>query len=555
MAEKNLQLINTLYFPKNYETNEDDKIVYIYKDVDTGKKHFSIVEDPEIEFYINKDDKWLERPVNFMKLEDVEKITSKNRYLIKNIAEELGGESLTFYKTCMSEGRAGYAKKLHLNANLHGSDINVTDFYIDKFLTKYGVPETNKLSKAFFDIEVDLDGYTGFPDENEAPCPVTTNVFFYQDTMTAYVFITRDESNESMMKFESSEVKSYKKQLIKEFKEEDNVEIKDIVFKFYDEEIDMIQGFFETVNSLKPDFLASWNSKFDLKTLMNRIKKLEYDEKDIICSPDIPFQRCFYYEDTRNQDFADKGDYFEASSYTNYIDSMLIYANLRKSNKKESYTLNAIAEEELGKQKVEFDGDETIKTLLRLNFKKFIKYNIYDVLLLYLLEQKTKDIEMIYNVAILTHTRINKALKKTVCLRNLGNVIYRNEGYVMSNNHNTNYGDNREPSEKFRGAFVANPKNNFKMGVKINGKFSKFIFDNVIDMDLSALYPSIILAFNIDSSTQFGKLVIKSINESDMFEDNTHEYMDYLASRNAVELGNKWFNLPSVEEMVDFINK
>ena len=96
---------------------------------------------------------------------------------------------------------------------------------------------------------------------------------------------------------------------------------------------------------------------------------------------------------------------------------MCYYANIRKVNgMKESYALDFIANEELGKEKLDYTG-YTIKNLAWKNFKLFFLYNIMDVSLLMLLEQKNLDFDMIQRLSEITNTRHEKVFKKTVCLK------------------------------------------------------------------------------------------------------------------------------------------
>jgi len=204
----------------------------------------------------------------------------------------------------------------------------------------------------------------------------------------------------------------------------------------------------------------------------------------------------------------------------------------------------------------------------------------------------------------MTNTRNIKALKKTICLRNLAIKYYFQQDYILSNNRNKNYGGVRPISGKFRGAYVANPKLNKNVGVKINGKNSKFVFDLVIDMDLSSLYPSILSAFNIDITTQRGKIIlydslelenkkndiIELLDEKQIFlddidkygigsdlwieackkeypdvyrkirkegllsEDKGYDFVDKLSSRDYISLGKEYFNLPNLKEMIELVS-
>ena len=74
-------------------------------------------------------------------------------------------------------------------------------------------------------------------------------------------------------------------------------------------------------------------------------------------------------------------------------------------------------------------------------------------------------------------------------LKNRAYIEFYKQGLIIGNNNNIQYGvesvknNEEEEDEKFAGALVANPLLNSHVGIEILGKKSKFIFDNVIDMD------------------------------------------------------------------------
>jgi len=282
------------------------------------------------------------------------------------------------------------------------------------------------------------------------------------------------------------------------------------------------------------------------------------------------------------------------------MDSMLYYANIRKAVKKESYSLDAIANEELGKEKLDYTG-YTIKDLAWKNFWKFCEYNIRDSLLVYLLEKKNLDMDMLERLSEITNTRKEKVFKKTISLKNFVNKYAEENGFVMGNNKNASYGNDSayyeehymhkaeilEYDKKYKelfdrkenfGAYVGDPNINAHCGIKDStGRDSMFIFENVFDEDFKALYPSIIRAYNLDSATMIGKFfledaptVSKLINEYDydgLFplsknqkaQGTTQEtatidlgptIVDSLQSQDWNRIGSKYFNLPSVETMI-----
>ena len=77
---------------------------------------------------------------------------------------------------------------------------------------------------------------------------------------------------------------------------------------------------------------------------------------------------------------------------------MLYYANVRKATVKESYALDAVAGEELGKEKLDYTG-YTLKNLPWKNFRRFFQYNVMDVVLLHLLEKKNLDMDLVQRLS------------------------------------------------------------------------------------------------------------------------------------------------------------
>jgi len=362
-----------------------------------------------------------------------------------------------------------------------------------------------------------------------------------------------------------------------------------------------------------------------VQTLQNRLKRLYSRNKDKTTSPydrmvttisDSKYRiqkdslgRTAYippkatYRAKKFLNFVNRIDTFTVIDGINWMDQMLYYANVRKTmGQKESYKLDAIAFEELGKEKLEFGPGETIKNLAWKNFIKFTEYNIRDVVLLHLLEDKNLDMDMLQRLSEITNTRKSKVFAKTVSLKNFVSKFAQDNGFVMNNNKNAKYGDessyyNRnfltsntliehkeiyrhlfETNENF-GAYVADPNQNLPdNGMMLNGKNSNFLFENVFDEDFTALYPSIIRAYNLDKNTQVGKFFLvddyikqKLLDEYDyknLFPVSKNEaaasgdgttpdlgptFIDSLMSFDFVRIGEKWFDLPSTEELIQEI--
>jgi len=167
-----------------------------------------------------------------------------------------------------------------------------------------------------------------------------------------------------------------------------------------------------------------------------------------------------------------------------------------------------------------------------------------DAHLLHRIEEKTGDIDLMYQIAMITRTRMHKAWRKTVSLRNLALKFMLDHGYVMSNNHNTERGH----AGKFKGAYVMSPENLEPNGVEVMGRRLATIFENVSDLDLSSLYPSIILSCMVDPTNQLGRLTFQG--EEDQGDELGYELAAALLRRDWVKLGERWFGMPSKDEIV-----
>lgn len=287
------------------------------------------------------------------------------------------------------------------------------------------------------------------------PCPINAITLVNAENKTSYTFLLRNKNNPLIEEFEKN---------ILQFKEKAKEKINnsfEYEIYMFDYELDLITSFYETVNNLKPDFCLAWNQRFDKLTLLNRIEKLGGDANSIICHDDFPQYYHFtkFNEDKRNQKASDKSDTFECASYTQYLDQLILFASLRKGlGERESYRLNDIAREELNDEKLDYSDTGDIKTLPYDDYELFVLYNIKDVFLLYELENKNEDLNMLYTLAETTRTRITKAMRKTISLKNLAFKFYLDQGYVMGNNHNVKIGDSGSSDavlEKFTGAVVA----------------------------------------------------------------------------------------------------
>lgn len=546
---RNLQFINSFYTRPRWSNGKmtvPDSLGIVYRDEDTGEKFLDIQYQPNIDFYMSYEDVEIPHHLRHISKDLVEKCTCKFNDLPLTLAKTAGDDMVKDYYDTIKVSPYKAKRKYHYLPYIFNSDMDIEDFWKGKFLDNFD-SKADKLTKAYYDIEVDSVDYIGFPDENIAPCEVNAITYVNAEFMTCHTYLLRNRNN-PQIEVEERRVN----ELIQYMKDTLRDDFKYHIY-FYDYELDLIADFFAQVNKDKPDFCAAWNARFDALTLINRIKQLGGDPAEIICHPDVPQELRFAYftADDRNPKPCDKGDSFNCASYTMYIDQLIIFAALRKGQgDEESYSLNHIAKKQLGDEKLDYSDTSTIQTLAYDDYRKFVAYNIKDVFLLYEIEKKNDDFDMLYSLAKITRTRISKTMRKTVSLKNLAAKFYYDQGYIMGNNTNGRIDDDGDsaPTEKFDGALVADPALNGFNGMLINGKRSKYVYQKVIDYDLSALYPSIIRAFNIDTTTQYGRLLIDGI-EPTKEHDPAMGFVDKLTSGNYIRLGHEYYGLPTATEL------
>lgn len=561
------QIITAFY---NYRQSDGfDKITIIYKNKN-GEKDFTLVDKPTIEYALSKPDKDPNKEIRCIRKDDciIRKCFYKDIY--KDIVEGLGDESLKEYMQQVYANGVSINRNLsriHLDYRVHGSDINITDYYIHKFLKKYPYTENYfGLTKFFYDIETDGALIKGFPNPEQAAVPINIISSAFQDkdnkiTVTMFV-LNYGEKFKELYGVENPEFEKFfsKENMIpnlKKIKEEAakklNVPIEELTFRIkrHDDEIKLIFDFFNTINSFKPDFVAGWNtSKYDFPYIYNRIKVLGYEPEEIMCPSEFPYKGCSYKID-REKDATENNSRMKVNSYSIHIDQMNLYAAIRKpQGKKESYSLDYTAEQELGEHKQELDT--SIKTQAYDDYFTFFLYSVTDTLLLQMLENKTKDLDTIYTIGMITSTRVEEGLKKTVSIRNLASKFYEENGYFISNNR----AKLKEKKEKIPGAFVADPELVDHVGMElIKGELSKYIFEETGDVDLSSLYPSIILALNLSPESFDRRVYIKKYDGPNQFILNNHEkeFIDDYISKDYISIGNKYLGLPDITELSNMI--
>ena len=602
----NPTLLNVTYKKPDKSKGIKESFEVIYKTED-GTVHCSN-EPPEVDIYFTKEkfrNHDYNKPQESLSVLDKRRVIfSKIRY---EIAKEIGEDGLKFVQQCYDNKMSNHLNRLYGWRFCYKCDFQPEFYYMQEWYSKYKL-ESPSLTKAFLDIEIDMMDFR--PDlsnlRGDAYSPVNCATVFFEETKECFTFILEPfeppkscYTNKSEFDKRSQLFYDQKRQneeflnSMDDFKKDLHESFDQMygnanyTLKTFTNEMALIYEIFKVINERKPNYCLCWNMRFDIQYLIERMKILGYDPLTVICHSDFQNPICYFTIDNSTYEVKKQTDYFHCSSYTQYICQMRTYASIRKSQHMlKSVKLNAIADSELGDKKIDYAEEMNIVQFPYLNWKKFIKYNIKDVLLQVGIERKTNDVMTYYMRAQMNCTPYDKMFKETHLLRNVREIYFEKEGYVQGNNLNiisdANLNSFDPPEESsdsedeatFKGAINADPIWNDNIGVELLGLKSNTIFKNCIDMDFAAFYPSIKISNNIDPSTLLykasfyneefltGEFTNRSLNQTYEEKDKngkirkldiTGEAVNTYASNNILTFGYNYLNLPSVAELYDFI--
>jgi DNA polymerase elongation subunit (family B) len=577
----NLMLLNMHYSYGNKDNDYTDSLEIIYRDLRTGNKKIKTIKRPEVEIYFTKEEyRDYTHNMSEIEIDKTDALKCQFRSIPWTIAKHAGPNYVESLKQLYETGRRSEINKIQFYPYVFGSDMDCESYYRINWLLEYDNDKPKHLTKAYFDIEVDTISIEGFPKDGE--CPVNIITLVNDENKSVYTFILNNPDNPQIIEYVNN-IENEVKEIHDTFDEIYGV--LDYNLYIYDDERDLIRSFFNAVHALKPDFIMGWNIfGFDVPYLIARAEILGMDVTELFTHPDFFNRTWKFVPDKLNFNMANKSDRLEAASYTKWIDHCRLYSATRKGTTLSSFKLNDIGRDELNDEKIDYTEIANIKTLPYVNFKLFVLYNIKDVLLEYGIENKTNDLDNLYISSYTNCTAYDKVFKQTFILKRRAYYEYMLQGYILGNNVNIY----NQKTDKFKGACVADPMLNDHNGVKLLGSRSMFIFDFVMDMDFSAMYPHITVVYNIERSTMIGKLIIVGFDSepydhiytSDIYYDNTNtdddmdedefydepesirdydaggDFVECYLSGDLITMGKRFFNLPSYDKILeDFRNE
>lgn len=347
--------------------------------------------------------------------------------------------------------------------SLYESDLDrYTSVLIEKYKDSDDTAEWQNI--VYLDIECEIAGALTPELIKNAPTKITS-ISVYDVTTQKYYCLILDE----------------KKQL-----ETVNEESRAIIP--FSHEHDLLHAFLNLWEQLDPTIISGWNSEyFDIPFLYYRIENQLSNADALRLSPIGKVKFAYSMNDAPVE-----------IGGINHLDYMLLFKKY-VPKQEPSYKLGDIGKKYVELGKVEYEGN--LDRLFKEDINKFIEYNLRDVEILIKLEQKFKFIELTITICHLCHVPYDQIYLSTALNDGAILTYLKRKGVVSPNKPTTIRPSLYEVKEEYAGGYLKDP---------IPG-----LYEWVIDLDFTSLYPSIIRSLNIGIETYVGRIV-----NNDKYDNN-----------------------------------
>jgi len=365
-----------------------------------------------------------------------------------------------------------------------------TRFLVDNYTDSDDVSEGHRVM--FFDIEVEVT--EGFPSVEKADNAITSIALYDKLTKEYHCYVLDAENAVNSENFDNATVIKFK------------------------EERDLLNKFYQKYLEISPTIISGWNSdRFDIPYLYNRSRRLLGEDVAKCLSPIgiVDYNK-------------HRGAYKIAG--VSSLDYLELYKKLT-FGERSSYRLDDIGNYEVGIKKVSYDG--TLDDLYYNNRNKFVEYNINDVVILEKLDEKLDFIGIARAICHLGHVPYEDVYYSSRFLEGAILVYLKKLDIVAPDKKKVNK-ELMNNGDKFSGAYVQEP---------IKGRH-----EWIYDLDITSMYPSIIMTLNISPETKLGRLTgwnseefVKGVDKTYTIEDDsgkesakltTAEFKNFLKNNN-----------------------
>jgi DNA polymerase elongation subunit (family B) len=261
-------------------------------------------------------------------------------------------------------------------------------------------------------------------------------------------------------------------------KDSDTTEVE---IKSYDNEESLLMHFFNKWEEIQPTIVTGWNiDGFDMIYLYNRAKRVvgETNAKRL-----SPIGICYFNKFLERMTIAG----------ISCLDYMTLYKKFSGKNEP-SYALGVIGKKVVNIEKISYRG--SLNDLYKEDINRYVEYNLNDVKIVVALDKKLQFIDLARGICHTGHVGYENFGMSSRFLEGAILIYLRRNKQVAPNKSlegRAEYENQLEQNEEgFEGAYVKDP---------IPGRY-----DWVFDLDLTSMYPNIIISLNISPETKVGKV-------------------------------------------------
>ena len=383
------------------------------------------------------------------------------------------------YKT-LEGTRVSPTKKADWSDNgLYEKDVSKeTRLLVDMYYETDDTPSSHNI--VYLDIECVIAGALT-PENIKNPKGEITAIALYDNKSQTYFCFILDKEGKM------DEIKNDKRQIIPFISEKE-----------------LLHGFLDKWIELDPTIITGWNSGFfDIPYLYYRISKVLGEDVASYLSPlgKITFTPQFPEQPVNLAGIS-------------HLDYMLLFKKYI-TKQEPSYKLGEIGKKYAKLEKLEYQG--SLDKLFKEDINKFIEYNIRDVEIIVELENQLKFIELTVTICHLCHTEYEQIYYSTML--NEGAILtYLKRKNIVSPNKPTTY------NPALKDISVKNAEDLYKKKEITKEEYDDIIslaeyaggylkdpipglYEWVIDLDFTSLYPSIIRSLNMGIETLVGRVV------------------------------------------------
>ena len=386
------------------------------------------------------------------------------------------------YKSIFGDSLERITKFNFRDPTLFSSDIPVdTRVLIDAYADSDEVSINHR--RAYIDIEVDSVG--GYPNIEDPIKEVTAIALLDESKDTYYCFILDKDA-------------------VVQNENKDNT----IILPYLHEE-DLLVAFLKKWDEVKPTIVSGWNiDGFDFPYLHARLVRVLGEE---VANALSPINICYFNKYKNKMTIAG----------VNALDYLVLYKKYSGKNLT-NYRLDTVAKEELKIGKIEYEG--SLNDLMKSDIKKFIEYNLHDIILVKKMNDQLQFIELAMSICHVCHVGYEEFGMSSKFLEGALLTYLRRKKLIAPNKKLkldvVDRDDDLADDVGFEGAYVKDP---------VPGRY-----DWVCSADINSLYPSVIMSLNISPETKVGiikdwdseKLVKKS-GDKIAFDNEVYTYEDF----------------------------